>query len=144
MGSRLGVEKSAAKKTGGTLRTWRNKRAAGFLWCHACRLWHPRTNFVADKYRNTGKAALCRQCASKVSAASRYKTTVKELGAMRKKQKGRCLICRREQKLEIDHNHNSGKIRGFLCSRCNGALGQFCDNIGLLKKAIRYLEKTNG
>lgn len=46
--------------------------------------------------------------------------------------------------MEIDHNHATGKVRSLLCSRCNGALGQFCDDVDLLKEAIKYLEKHDG
>ena len=40
----------------------------------------------------------------------------------------------------IDHSHKNEKIRGILCNWCNTALGNFHDNIELLKKAILYLE----
>lgn len=46
--------------------------------------------------------------------------------------------------MEVDHNHTTGKVRAILCSRCNGALGQFCDDTDLLKSAIKYLEKYDG
>lgn len=45
-----------------------------------------------------------------------------------------------KQLLDVDHDHETGEIRGLLCSRCNGGLGLFCDNPSLLKKAIAYLE----
>lgn len=42
--------------------------------------------------------------------------------------------------LHIDHNHDSGNFRGFLCGKCNTGLGQLRDNIEILRKAISYLE----
>lgn len=40
------------------------------------------------------------------------------------KQKGRCAICQRpetgfKKKLHVDHNHQTGKVRGLLCATCN-------------------------
>lgn len=48
-------------------------------------------------------------------------------------------ICKKEE-LVIDHNHQTGKVRGLLCANCNNGLGFFMDNIENLKEAIRYLE----
>lgn len=53
-----------------------------------------------------------------------------------------CMICgdiENTNKLHIDHDHNTGKIRGKLCSNCNNGLGRFKDNPELLQKAIDYL-----
>ena len=57
-----------------------------------------------------------------------------------------CYICRRDEtsvrnrSLAVDHNHQTGKIRGLLCSNCNRALGLFKDNKNLLLAAAKYLE----
>jgi len=58
------------------------------------------------------------------------------------KQKGKCAICRvkADQELYVDHNHDTNKIRGLLCNRCNLGLGHFKDNTTLLDKASRYLK----
>lgn len=58
----------------------------------------------------------------------------------------KCRICKVEQSdnrsLAIDHDHESGKIRGLLCTSCNMALGKF-NNIVLLQAAIDYLQAKN-
>ncbi len=43
----------------------------------------------------------------------------------------------------VDHNHNTGKIRGLLCHRCNTGLGLFLESETILKEAIKYLRKHN-
>ena len=45
-------------------------------------------------------------------------------------QNGLCMICEKNKhlgrrRLHVDHCHVSGKIRGLLCSKCNGSLGWF-------------------
>lgn len=43
----------------------------------------------------------------------------------------------------LDHDHKTGNMRGWLCHECNRALGNFKDNIELIKKALNYLENNN-
>lgn len=41
--------------------------------------------------------------------------------------------------LVIDHCHQTNRVRGLLCYKCNTALGKLGDNIEGLTKAIKYL-----
>lgn len=72
-----------------------------------------------------------------------YKLTLKDYEIMLVKQDNRCAICNRisESVLHVDHDHESGKIRGLLCGSCNRGLGSLGDSIELLEKAISYLKK---
>jgi hypothetical protein len=68
------------------------------------------------------------------------------------KQNGVCAICFQKErskrkpnhfginKLAVDHDHKTGKIRGLLCNCCNTAIGRFNDSIAVLQNAISYLE----
>lgn len=61
------------------------------------------------------------------------------------RQDGCCAICRLPnydqsgRRMHVDHCHETGKVRGILCSSCNTALGKFKDNTNYLERAIEYL-----
>jgi len=71
-----------------------------------------------------------------------YRLTPKQFDARVLRSCGRCLICRKPSpKLEIDHDHATGKARGLLCGPCNATLG-WIERHGIdeawLKRAIAY------
>ena len=56
-------------------------------------------------------------------------------------QNGRCPICNFVlKKANVDHQHDTGRINGLLCWRCNKAIGLLGNRIDRLKNAIQYLE----
>jgi hypothetical protein len=55
-------------------------------------------------------------------------------------QGGVCAICGRPDPEHVDHDHETGAVRGILCFNCNGGLGQFRDDIDALQCAAVYLE----
>jgi len=77
----------------------------------------------------------------------RFGITSQDYDKMYKNQKGVCAICKnkeicpRHKHLSVDHNHETGKIRGLLCNTCNKALGLFKENPQYLKNAVKYLKK---
>ena len=60
-------------------------------------------------------------------------------------QKGLCALCEELliDKIVVEHNHKTGKVRGLTHQKCNMIVGIVRDDINLLKKAIKYLEKYN-
>ena len=60
--------------------------------------------------------------------------------AMLARQGGVCGICdRTAAKIVVDHDHQTGAVRGLLCGPCNRALGHFRDQTGLCLSAAEYL-----
>lgn len=51
-----------------------------------------------------------------------------------------CHICKAaEGQMNVDHDHNTGKVRGLLCTLCNSGLAFFRDSESLLFAAVEYL-----
>ena len=64
--------------------------------------------------------------------------------AMLSQQNGVCAICGaassgRWGTLAVDHDHETGRVRGLLCSRCNTAIGLFGDDPARMDEAAAYL-----
>ena len=82
----------------------------------------------------------------------KFGITLDEFNVMVKNQNGVYAICgkpenktgcRGTKNLSVDHNHETGKIRGLLCYKCNLGIGNFLENGKLLTKAINYLKERN-
>jgi hypothetical protein len=76
---------------------------------------------------------------------NKFGITVEEYDKLYLQQKGRCGICEKHQsefkrRFAVDHNHDTGQVRGLLCGNCNTGIGNLRDSIKLLKKAIKYLK----
>lgn len=63
------------------------------------------------------------------------------------RQGGKCAICgyskrsAKDKRLAVDHDHDTGKLRGLLCGKCNTAIGMLNDSLTLLGAAAIYLAK---
>lgn len=74
-----------------------------------------------------------------------YGITIDDYDRLFAAQGGRCAICGSPEPLggfknfAVDHNHQTGKVRGLLCTACNRGLGLFHDNPVTLELAARYL-----
>ena len=80
-----------------------------------------------------------------------YNITLDELHELEKLHRGLCGLCgdkpsikgkdNRTHSLHVDHDHQTGKVRGLLCQKCNLALGYLRDSPDLAEKAAAYLRR---
>lgn len=73
--------------------------------------------------------------------------TLEDFEAMLLNQNGCCALCGTDVpgplSWNVDHNHNTGKVRGLLCQPCNVGLGNFKEDPELLYRAVNYLREPN-
>ena len=121
------------------------KKKDGFQsWCRACQnSW----NNKSQKIRR-----------STIEGKQKYNEYMRQFAWNRKKigvnpseydrkffeQKGCCAICNRHQSefnmsLAVDHDHETGQVRGLLCVNCNLFVGRLEKEENIAKKAESYL-----
>jgi hypothetical protein len=81
------------------------------------------------------------------ASLKKYGLTPTQYADMVNAQKGLCEICGspptdiHSSVLCVDHDHQTGAVRGLLCHKCNGGMGLFMDNPDTLRKAAAYLDR---
>lgn len=108
--------------------------------CKPCRKVVARRRYDADTER-------LRESQIWRTVKYKYGITRDQYEAKLADQGGGCAICKKPDlarghtKLCIDHNHETGEVRGLLCVTCNLAIGYMRDDLGLLESAADYLRK---
>jgi len=91
---------------------------------------------------------VCRECereyARRRSFERRRGITLEERDELLAEQDGRCAACGTDNPgtklgFMVDHDHDTGRIRGILCHHCNAALGHAKDDTQRLAGMILYL-----
>lgn len=78
----------------------------------------------------------------------KYGISLEDYDRMLAAQAGGCAICgkrpdeqqRYDRYLHVDHNHETGEVRGLLCDQHNLLLGRFNDDPNLIRRAADYLD----
>src|SRR5262249_52221209 len=94
------------------------------------------------EYRARKKVVSARS--SRARRLKRFGMSLLEYELRLASQNGACAICKKTPKrrlLCIDHCHETGKVRGLLCTLCNAALGAFGDNPKRMQAATDYLTR---
>ena len=76
----------------------------------------------------------------------KYGITLEEYNCMLEKQNNCCAVCKDppiKQRLHVDHNHVTGKVRGLLCQACNVSIGKMKESPELIRKLADYVEKLS-
>ena len=95
--------------------------------------WKPRSHYKASAESHR-----------KSRLKYKYGISVCDYDKMKTEQNELCLICLMKpiDSLVVDHCHETGKVRGLLCSKCNVGLGMFRDTPNFLINASEYILRT--
>ncbi len=86
----------------------------------------------------------------------KYGITLEQYDEMFKLQGGVCALCKQgestkrrkkgegRERLAVDHCHDTGRVRGLLCFKCNTAIGALGDTEESAKKVVEYLSANRG
>ena len=116
-------------------------------------------SFPKEPRSSDGVAARCKVCTSDYQRewrerkggnlydrTIRYGISPEEYGELLDEQLSCCACCgssdpKRKAGFVIDHDHNTGSIRGLLCHNCNIGIGLLGDTMSGLQMAVDYLRK---
>jgi RNase P subunit RPR2 len=89
----------------------------------------------------------CTECRKLIDGVPLRASEKKRMDSLKPEKFFICPICKKTSipyvtaNLVIDHNHDTGNAREWICDSCNTGLGRFKDNIELMQEAIKYLKK---
>lgn len=129
-------------------------------FCAKCHQLKPLTDFHKNKGMPDGLHPYCKICKSTAAKRSykrhrqfvrmtqrgymiysRYGIEPEEYDAIKAKYKS-CPICGSvSSNVHLDHDHETGNIREFICSNCNLALGLLNDDPERMRRMIAYVRK---
>lgn len=124
--------------------------------CNLCKEEKDVSMFSVDSRARSGYQTRCKDCQSIIKKEMadyyrgkhleyKYGMTHGDYDSLLKEQGHKCAICGIEDKhaenarLCVDHNHDTNKVRGLLCKKCNQAIGLLQDNAEFCESAGRYL-----
>jgi len=127
----------------------------GYRWCPDCETVKELSEFPTNPSGRQGYGRYCKPCHNirgrenrtknwgstrEYHLQHRYGIGQDEVNDLLELQDGGCGGCRRPDPGHVDHDHETGEVRGILCFNCNQALGNVRDDIAVLNGLIGYLE----
>jgi hypothetical protein len=124
-----------------------------FKICDRCFKYKLTNEFENNRIKKGGlitKRPSCRDC-RKIKNGIAISNKDRSLWDLKKPQPGdvfKCPICKKTSisgisKHVLDHNHKTGKVRGYLCESCNTGIGRFDDDVNITKNAMNWLIQKN-
>jgi hypothetical protein len=114
--------------------------------CKGCNKTLPAYSFYKQKRSKTGLQSLCKPCDHERLRARTYGLTLEELRSLI--VQNHCDCCGRtkqevggDRDFCVEHSHESGVVRGYVCHYCNIAIGMLLDDPARAKKVELYLNK---
>lgn len=127
---------------------------APFQVCQTCGVNKPESEFRRNWRRSSCLDFNCHECVSHINRLSRFGLTPDQYISMLDAQGGVCAICEKPERsakkggrikdLAVDHDHETGAVRGLLCANCNKGIGNLGDSVDILIAAAAYLEAARG
>ncbi len=149
------VPKSQVKKVDvSTLQSQKNPSGTHKI-CSTCHRYLPMERYQTNQ-RNKGTRRICRpecrDCRKKTDGKriSRKDRLIWEKEKPPEGEFAKCPICGREYLVGVtgffvlDHNHETGEVRGYICNNCNSGMGKLQDNPSLLQMAADWIKKGGG
>ncbi len=117
--------------------------------CNVCHILKPIEEFDINQNAVAGKTRRpsCKDCRKIIDGVALKSSEEKRMKKIEPKTFFVCPICKKASipgvtaNLVIDHDHETGNAREWICDSCNTGFGRFKDNIKLMKEAIKYLKK---
>lgn len=112
-------------------------------WCNTCRRLQVKDYYHGYCVNTPEGIAKFKKKRRSNYLQRKYGISMEDFDRLLSDQDGACAICGKTnvRALHVDHDHDTNRIRGILCSPCNRALGAFGDSIGLLTSAVDYLTR---
>lgn len=135
--------------------------------CKKCNKAQP----IAEFHRNGsrfGYRSTCKECRKAEAVAymasltteqrwssylwHKYRIRAEDYQRIYDQQRGNCAICGNHYPpyapkqfnkcLYVDHDHNTGLVRGLVCQQCNIGIGLLGDSLESLLRAVNYLSNS--
>ncbi len=134
--------------------------------CRRCSQVQPLIRFSRNRTAPDGLRSECKSCRAKadvlytrearhgtrlriIKLRERYRMSLEDFEQLLEQQGRACAICQtskpggRWNQFVVDHCHETGRVRGILCSRCNRGLGALGDTPAVIEQALNYVKERD-